>query len=146
MFQIGSFEKVTEREVLESGEEVDNIVLDNFGRPRYRFQSETREDTEGKSEAEVKAIKSARKARFEKLREEFIDSVEDKLRTKRRQVSIEDAYNNRPYTSKVTGNTYDSYIDYLSAPEELEEAQEDITSVVSVSGKSHNGSFIMMSR
>ena len=141
LFQIGSFEKATETEVLESGEKVENLVRDSLGKPRYKFQSETREDTEDKSEAEVKAIKSARKARFEKLREEFVDSVEDKLRTKRRQVSIEDAYNNRPYTSKVTGNTYDSYIDYLSAPEELEAAQEDITSVVSVSGKSHNGSF-----
>lgn len=141
LFQVGSFQPVSETEVLESGEQVDNVVLDSFGKPRYRFQSESKQETEDMSEAEVKALKSERKARYEKLREEFIDSIEDKLRTKRRQVSIEDAYNNRPYTSKVTGNTYDSYIDYLSSPEELEEAQEDITSIVSVSGKSHNGSF-----
>jgi hypothetical protein len=54
LFQIGSFEKATETEVLESGEKVENLVRDSLGKPRYKFQSETREDTEDKSEAEVR--------------------------------------------------------------------------------------------
>lgn len=142
LFQIGKVEPLTETQVLESGEEQENIILDPVtGAPKYRFQSESRPETEDMTKDEIKAMKSERKARYEKLRPEFLESLEEKLLTRRRQVSIEDAYNNRPYVSKVTGERYDSYLDYLSSPKELEAPQLDRTSIVSVDGKSHNGSF-----
>jgi hypothetical protein len=76
-----------------------------------------------------------------KMKEAFLSSFRKALLDKRRQVSIEEAYANAPYTSKVTGQSYDSYLEYLSDPNELETPQGDKLSILTVDGKAHNGSF-----
>ena len=75
------------------------------------------------------------------MKDDFLSSFRTALLDKKRQVSIEEAYANAPYTSKVTGQSYDSYLEYLSNPDELETPQRDKSSILTVDGKAHNGSF-----
>lgn len=146
-FKIGAFQPVTETISLESGEEQENIILDAFGKPKYKFNSifsalsELQEGEEGMSENELEAIKTISRQKYDALKGEFIESFKMKLLNKRRQVNLNDAYNNKSYVSKVTGVLYDSYLDYLSSPDELKAAQGDIASIVAVDGKAHKGSF-----
>ena len=116
-------------------------LTDAQGDVKFRFRSKFDPNEEGLTEEEKEALKKERGIYSNKMRAEMISSLEQALITKKRQVDINKAYNNRAYTSPVTGVTYDTYLDYLSSPDELSEPQQDKTSILSVDGKTHNGSF-----
>lgn len=131
-------------EMLPLTAEVDGETIpltDALGEVKFRFRSKFDPNEEGLSEKEKEALRKERGIYSNKMRAEMISSLEQALITKKRQVDINKAYNNRAYTSPVTGVTYDTYLDYLSSPDELSKPQQDKTSILSVDGKTHNGSF-----
>lgn len=131
-------------EMLPLTAEVDGETIpltDALGEVKFRFRSKFDPNEEGLSEEERESLRKERAIYSNKMRAEMISSLEQSLINKKRQVDINKAYNNRAYTSPVTGVTYDTYLDYLSSPDELSEPQQDKTSILSVDGKTHNGSF-----
>ena len=136
VFSVGKF--VEKKETV--GEE-EIPVTDSEGNVRYTFKSKFNPYEEGLSKEEQTAMRKEMSIYQNKMKEAFLSSFRKALLDKRRQVSIEEAYANAPYTSKVTGQSYDSYLEYLSDPNELETPQGDKLSILTVDGKAHNGSF-----
>jgi len=117
------------------------LVTDGAGYTRFKFEVKFDPSLEGLSEEEQAAVKKERGVYSNKMRGEMISSLENSLMGKKRQVDINKAYADRDYTSLVTGTRYDTYLDYLSSPEELLEPQQDKNAILSVDGKTHKGSF-----
>lgn len=136
VFSVGKF--VEKKETV--GEE-EIPVTDSEGKVRYAFKSKFNPYEEGLSKEEQTAMRKEMSIYQNKMKDAFLSSFRKALLDKRRQVSIEEAYANAPYTSKVTGQSYDSYLEYLSDPNELEFPQGDKLSILTVDGKAHNGSF-----
>lgn len=150
-FSIGRFVTKT-AEIIdeETGEVSQSIIYDENGKPivswenLYADQYQELKNLEGLDEDAKKAyranVSKIVSAHLKRLRPTLVESFQNSLSRQYRQVSLDRAFKNMPYQSKVTGNVYNTYMEYLSSPEELFMPQNDKTSILTMDSKAHNGS------
>lgn len=154
VFQIGKIENATKDTQITNNEGVEEVVtaeiLDLYtNKPKLTWTNIVPgilKEAIGNAPAEEYEIQKAIMMEeinrgLNKGKARMLESFETSLKALRRNVDIEKANQNLPYTSKVTGISYNSYLDYLSSPQELSAPQQDKTSILSMDSKAHNGSF-----
>lgn len=117
----------------------DSVIFDTFG-PKvvWRNTQATKYDaTDATKEEKARQIS----VDLQEMKPDLMDSFNSSLLAQRRQVNLDAAFMNLEYESKVTGERYASYRNYLSSPTELAAPQSDKTSILTLDSKSHNGSF-----
>jgi hypothetical protein len=144
-FQLGKMVQQTTPEVIvnEGVEEVVEVsMIDEFGRPVVKWENLAKKVLDQLSDPiDIEIVKSEIYKELNQLKKEVLPGFEKSLKARKRQIDVEQAVLNNPYVSRVTGQTYDSYLDYLSSPTELSGPQEDKTSILTMDSKSYNGSF-----
>jgi hypothetical protein len=150
-FSVGKFTPKTAEIVdEETGEVSKSIIYDDNGKPvvswENLFSDQYAEianmeglDEETKKEMR-KNVSKAVSSHLQRLRPTLKESFENSLKRQYRQVNLDRAFRNLPYQSKVTGKGYNSYMEYLSSPDELFVPQNDKTSILTMDSKAHNGS------